>query len=339
MEEPPFSDSNQHDGSTLDQNASEGTNTPALEETCTSASEEANEPASDEAFTISKRKSARIGAEDPMSLLVGDDFENEQNPCCASSTSLDESFFQFPADCNTRKSWIARVRREGFTPSSSSYVCSKHFSSDQFTEPKSDAPEKFRRKRLKKADERVSKRKTLASMKAAMPITSPTASTTVPEADSQSTLPLPDGMITALPSIEKNKCSLPDSFGDFSNCRIIIDCTEFRISVPRKDLAAAASSFSNYKHYLTGKFLIGVAANGAVTFVSNGFPGSASGKAVTKDSGILHHLQAGDLILADKGHLAKKCVFESACLSCWQISIYQGRGNIFKKTGWLQNTC
>ena len=75
---------------------------------------------------------------------------------------------------------------------------------NKFTEPKSDAPEKLRRKRLKKgaipnlnlcgnsADECVSKRKTLASMKAAMPITSPTASMAVLEADSKSTLLLSD---------------------------------------------------------------------------------------------------------------------------------------------------
>eukprot|EP00795_Rhopilema_esculentum_P014981 gene14982-6136_t len=111
---------------------------------------------------------------------------------------------KFLADCNTRKSWIARVRREGFTPSSSSYVCSKHFLLDQFTEQKSDAPERFRRKQLIKGaipnlnlcgnsdDERVSKRKTLASLKAAMPITLRTASTAVHEVDSQSTLLLSD---------------------------------------------------------------------------------------------------------------------------------------------------
>ena len=54
--------------------------------------------------------------------------------------------------------------------------------------------------------------------------------------------------------------------------RIIIDCTKFRVSVLRKDLAAAASSFSKDKHYLTGKFLIGVAPIGVVTFLSNVFP-------------------------------------------------------------------
>ena len=55
--------------------------------------------------------------------------------------------------------------------------------------------------------------------------------------------------MTQLPSQNKNKASLPDSFGDFSNCRVIIDCTEFHIATPRKDLLAASASYSNYKHF------------------------------------------------------------------------------------------
>ena len=112
-----------------------------------------------------------------------------------------------------------------------------------------------------------------------------------------------DGMMATLPSQAKNQCSLPDSFGDIANCRVIIDCTEFRIATPRSDLQAAAASYSNYKHNLTAKFLIGVAPNGAITFISEAFPGSSSDKVVTDQSGILSHLRAGDLILAEKGFL------------------------------------
>ena len=50
------------------------------------------------------------------------------------------------------------------------------------------------------------------------------------------------GMMTDLPSQGKNICSLPGSFGEITNCRIIKDCTEFRIAAPRKDLAAASVS-------------------------------------------------------------------------------------------------
>ncbi|XP_065068263.1 uncharacterized protein LOC135693661 [Rhopilema esculentum] len=111
------------------------------------------------------------------------------------------------------------------------------------------------------------------------------------------------GAMRTIPSLTKNKSSMPESFGDFSNCRIIIDCTEFRLSTPRRDLDAANLSYSNYKHNLTGKFLIGVAPNGAITFVSEGYPGSTSDKVVTQESKVLGHSKAGDLILADKGFL------------------------------------
>ena len=98
-------------------------------------------------------------------------------------------------------------------------------------------------------------------------------------------------MMRDLPSQEKSKCSLPGSFGDITNCKIIIDCTEFRIAAPRKDLAAASVSYSNYKHYLSAKYLIGVAPNGAITFVSHGYPGSASDKSITNESGVISHLK------------------------------------------------
>ena len=83
---------------------------------------------------------------------------------------------------------------------------------------------------------------------------------------------------------KKNKASLPDSFGGVANCR-------FQIETPRKYLEAAGQSFSNYKHYLSAKYLIGVAANGAITFISEGFPGSASDKMITDQSKIISHLK------------------------------------------------
>jgi hypothetical protein len=34
-----------------------------------------------------------------------------------------------------------------------------------------------------------------------------------------------------IPSLNKNRGSMPESFKDFSSARIIIDCTEFKIQV------------------------------------------------------------------------------------------------------------
>ena len=64
--------------------------------------------------------------------------------------------------------------------------------------------------------------------------------------------------------------------------------TEFLIETPRKDLNAAATSYSNYKSRLTAKYLIGVAPNGAITFVSEGYPGNTSDKFVTHFTRKLH---------------------------------------------------
>ena len=99
------------------------------------------------------------------------------------------------------------------------------------------------------------------------------------------------GCMKNIPFLEKNCGSMPNTFGGISNCRIILDCTEFFIETPRQDLHAASASYSNYKHRLTAKYLIGVAPNGAITFVSNGFPGSTSDKMVTDHSKVITQLK------------------------------------------------
>lgn len=104
-----------------------------------------------------------------------------------------------------------------------------------------------------------------------------------------------------LPSTAKTKTSMPSSFADFPNCRIIIDCTEINIDSPRSDLDALSATYSNYKSSHTAKFLVGVAPNGTIIFVSEAYSGNTSDKFITVDSGLLNQLSAGDLILADKG--------------------------------------
>lgn len=108
-----------------------------------------------------------------------------------------------------------------------------------------------------------------------------------------------------IPSRNKNKLCLPNAFSSFTNCRIIIDCTEFPTDVTRKSMVIQKSTYSNYKHYHTLKALIGVAPNGVVTFCSNLFPGSTSDKIVTLHSGLFAQLEEGGLILADKGFLIR----------------------------------
>ena len=48
------------------------------------------------------------------------------------------------------------------------------------------------------------------------------------------------------------------------------------------------------------KYLVGVAPNGVITFVSQGFPGSTSDKMVTAQSGIISHLMVINLTIGLK---------------------------------------
>ncbi|XP_029348362.1 uncharacterized protein LOC103310650 [Acyrthosiphon pisum] len=111
--------------------------------------------------------------------------------------------------------------------------------------------------------------------------------------------------MSKIPSKNKNKLCLPNSFSTFTNCRIILDCTEIKTDTTRVSMVTQKATFSSYKHYHTLKTLIGVAPNGVVTFVSDFFPGSTSDKTITLKSGVLSQLEPGDLILADKGFLIR----------------------------------
>ena len=109
-----------------------------------------------------------------------------------------------------------------------------------------------------------------------------------------------EGPLAKIPSRHKNASSLPKCFSDMKNCRIVVDCTEFRME-PCKILSTKKITFSNYKGTHTAKALIGCAPNGTVTFVSDLFGGSESDKSIVLKSGLLTQLQPGDMILADKG--------------------------------------
>ena len=345
---------------------------------------------------------------------------------CSSEKNPELSFFQYPKDSKLLRAWTVRVRRENFTPTISSYVCSNHFEQSDIYIPQTDTPSAFRKQRLRtgalpsvnlrriEGDERKSKRSSSYLARAnsvghvepstissagvneafvATPCSSAVDTTpsnpiiiaeltkqiatletmsfrfkNMNDADIKAytgieksifnvmvetvdqfsplnywsgkpvksitpedqlliflirlrlDLPYFDiakrysvsqttiqnivmtylhtiheiffiGAMKELPSQEKNKCAMPIAFESITNCRIIIDCTEFRIASPRSDLSAASSTFSNYKHFLSAKYLLGVAPNGAITFVSNGFPGSTSDKSVTNESGIISHIK------------------------------------------------
>lgn len=95
---------------------------------------------------------------------------------------------------------------------------------------------------------------------------------------------------------------MPEAFKEngYSKLRCIIDCSEIFIE-RSKSLNVQAVTWSEYKHHNTVKFLIGIAPNGFVTFLSDCYGGRASDKFVCKDSGFYDQLDYGDEIMADRG--------------------------------------
>ncbi|XP_064475409.1 uncharacterized protein LOC135389276 [Ornithodoros turicata] len=103
------------------------------------------------------------------------------------------------------------------------------------------------------------------------------------------------------PSRAAIKATMPPSFRHlYPDCRLIIDCTELKAEMP-DGVRAQNMWYSHYKGTYAIKYLIGIAPNGLVTFLSPGFGGRASDPSVTVESGLLPRLEPGDLVLADKG--------------------------------------
>lgn len=100
------------------------------------------------------------------------------------------------------------------------------------------------------------------------------------------------GCMCKIPSLEKNKASLPGSFGDIANCRVILTGHNSKLKHHGKIWKQQGSpSVSTNITFLHLKYLIGVVPNGAVTFISEGFPGRASDKMITDQSKIISHLK------------------------------------------------
>lgn len=113
---------------------------------------------------------------------------------------------------------------------------------------------------------------------------------------------LVETLMKEMPSRVKNRASMPKSFSQYSSSRVVLDCTEVFAANPKK-MSMANAMYSNYKHRITLKGLVGIAPNGTVTFLSYLYPGSTSDKDIVKQSGVTNQLILGDFVMADKGFL------------------------------------
>ena len=90
--------------------------------------------------------------------------------------------------------------------------------------------------------------------------------------------------------------TMPECFREEFGTKVavVLDCFELFIERP-SNLLARACTWSTYKHHNTVKFLIGIAPQGVISFVSPAWGGRASDKYLTEHCGILSKLFPGDV--------------------------------------------
>ncbi|XP_061709644.1 uncharacterized protein LOC133519624 isoform X2 [Cydia pomonella] len=104
-----------------------------------------------------------------------------------------------------------------------------------------------------------------------------------------------------LPPLSEIKKNLPLAFKiRYSNVQCIIDCFEIQIEKP-SDPEKQAQTWSQYKSCNTMKYLIGCTPAGYISFISQGYGGRTSDKAITENSGFVDVLPLNAVIMADRG--------------------------------------
>jgi len=108
--------------------------------------------------------------------------------------------------------------------------------------------------------------------------------------------------IVLLPTLKVLQMRVPKCFKQFSDTRVILDCTEIFVQSP-SFLENKSLTYSSYKSHDTFKALIGVSTTGAVVFVSKLWPGCTSDVEITRCSGLYDQLEKGDAVMVDKGFI------------------------------------
>ena len=106
-----------------------------------------------------------------------------------------------------------------------------------------------------------------------------------------------------MPTVKQVAATLPVAFKqEYPATFAIVDASELFLETP-SDLQMQLSTWNNYKHHNTAKFLVACTPNGSISYVSPLFVGSISDVELTRVSGLLEKLkgQTGVSIMADRG--------------------------------------
>ena len=110
-----------------------------------------------------------------------------------------------------------------------------------------------------------------------------------------------------MPTPKQVESTLPVTFKqEYPTTYAIIDASKWFLETP-SDLQMQSSTWSNYKHHNTAKYLIACTPNGSISYVSPLYVGSISDIELTRISGFLGKLEGkpGVAIMADRGFTIK----------------------------------
>ncbi|KAE9534056.1 hypothetical protein AGLY_008792 [Aphis glycines] len=104
------------------------------------------------------------------------------------------------------------------------------------------------------------------------------------------------------PSRQDILSNTPYCFEQFTDVRVVLDCTEISVQRP-KCLTCRIKCYSNYKSTFTLIFLIGISPGGLITYISKLYGGRTSDKAIFEQSNLIELMQNPDAAMVDKGFL------------------------------------